>query len=80
MLSSLLLPVVLLGLVDAQYFPPFGHGHGGQSNATCIVQGDCVSHDRGLSWLSTQLSPTAVISCRGSPLQLYNAGRYWDEQ
>jgi len=80
MLTSFLLSLVLLGLIDAQHFPSFDHGYGAQGNATCIVQGDCVSHDRGLTWLSTQLSPAAVISCRGSPLQLYNAGRYWGEQ
>jgi hypothetical protein len=47
---------------------------------TCIVQGDCVAGDKGLTWLAKQLTPSSVISCRGSPLQLYNAGRYWGEQ
>ncbi|KAI9667868.1 MAG: hypothetical protein M1821_000687 [Bathelium mastoideum] len=27
--------------------------------------------------LAQQLSPSAAIACRGSPLQIYNAGRYW---
>ena len=50
----------------------------GQAKAT--VQGRCTSDDKGLSWLASQLSPSAVISCLGSPLQQYNAGRYWGLQ
>lgn len=48
--------------------------------STATVQGSCISGDAGLSWLASQLSPQAVISCLGSPLQLYNAGRYWGMQ
>lgn len=46
----------------------------------CTVQGDCIHADPALQWLSTKLSTNAVISCRGSQLQLYNQGRYWGEQ
>lgn len=45
-----------------------------------IIQGECADTDPALQWLSTQLSTNATISCRGSPLQLYNEGRYWGEQ
>ena len=42
-----------------------------------LVQGTCVQNDSILEQLSQQLSPNAAIACRGSPLQVYNAGRYW---
>lgn len=48
--------------------------------AAASVEGDCISNDKGLTWLAPQLSPSSFISCAGSPLQLYNAGRYWGEQ
>jgi len=47
---------------------------------SAFVQGNCVEGDAGLQWLDSKLSPKAAISCKGSPLQLYNAGRYWGEQ
>lgn len=50
------------------------------THAAATIQGKCVSGDRGLSWLASQLSSNAVISCAGQPLQLYNAGRYWGTQ
>lgn len=44
------------------------------------VQGNCTANDGGLTWLASQLSANATISCLGSPLQEYNAGRYWGLQ
>lgn len=49
-------------------------------SAKAIVQGNCTRTDKGLQWLEEQLSPKAVISCKGEPLQLFNAGRYWGTQ
>jgi len=49
-------------------------------NSNPVIQGDCVAGDKGLSWLSKKLSDGSVIACRGTPLQLNNAGRYWGEQ
>ncbi|QDS70221.1 hypothetical protein FKW77_007032 [Venturia effusa] len=48
--------------------------------AKAIVQGNCTAADDGLQWLEENLSPQAVISCKGEPLQLFNAGRYWGTQ
>ena len=57
------------------------------ASASAAVQGSCASNTNtdissrnALSWLESKLSSNAVISCRGAPLQLYNAGRYWGEQ
>lgn len=44
------------------------------------IQGSCTSGDTGLSWLASQLSAPSIISCLGSPLQQFNAGRYWGTQ
>lgn len=48
--------------------------------SAAIVQGNCTHNDRALHWLSTVLSNSSIISCRGEYYQLYNAGRYWGEQ
>ena len=45
-----------------------------------IVQGNCFRNDQALEKLSQELSRNAAIACRGEPLQLYNAGRYWGVQ
>ena len=45
-----------------------------------VVQGDCISADQALSQLADNLSPEAIVSCEGQPLQQYNANRYWGEQ
>lgn len=45
-----------------------------------VVQGDCTLVDHGLLWLQHVLSPNAIISCCGEPLQQWNAQRYWGEQ
>jgi len=50
------------------------------SLASAFVQGNCSGTDPSLQWLNTKLSPHAAIACRGEPLQLKNAGRYWGEQ
>lgn len=50
------------------------------TQAVATIQGACTKHDAGLSWLAAQMSAKAVISCLGSPLQKYNAGRYWGLQ
>jgi len=50
------------------------------SVASAFVEGNCAKSDSGLSWLAPKLSPGAAISCLGSPLQQYNAGRYWGQQ
>ena len=44
------------------------------------VQGDCANNDTALAVLTRQLSSNAAVACRGSELQLYNAGRYWGTQ
>ena len=44
------------------------------------IQGNCTTGDEGLAWAAGQLSAGAAIACRGSPLQLANAARYWGEQ
>lgn len=48
--------------------------------SAALVQGACTKHDRGLKWLVARLTPNAVISCKGSSWQEYNAGRYWGSQ
>jgi len=58
----------------------FIFSHIGAAYGAATVQGDCVAGDRGLNWLASQLSSSAVISCAGQPLQLYNANRYWGKQ
>ena len=50
------------------------------STAHAFTQGECIKHDFALTRLASQLSPGAAISCRHSPLQEYNANRYWGEQ
>ena len=47
------------------------------SASAAIVQGTCIQNDTALEQLAQQLSPGGAISCRGSPLQVYNSGRYW---
>jgi FAD/FMN-containing dehydrogenase len=44
------------------------------------IEGTCVEHDAGLTWLAELLSADAIISCRGEPWQILNANRYWGEQ
>jgi FAD/FMN-containing dehydrogenase len=44
------------------------------------IEGTCVEHDAGLTWLAELLSGDAIISCRGEPWQTLNANRYWGEQ
>ena len=50
------------------------------SVSACTIQGECVRGDSALQWLSIMLSESAAISCKGSPMQAYNKGRYWGEQ
>ncbi|GAB7338882.1 hypothetical protein MBLNU457_5565t2 [Dothideomycetes sp. NU457] len=50
------------------------------SVVSAFVQGNCTVTDPSLRWLANRLSPQAAIACRGEPLQLKNAGRYWGEQ
>lgn len=50
------------------------------STVCAFTQGECIKHDYALTRLASQLSPGAAISCRHSPLQEYNANRYWGEQ
>jgi FAD/FMN-containing dehydrogenase len=50
------------------------------SIASAFIQGECIKHDFALTRLASQLSPGAAISCRHSPLQEYNANRYWGKQ
>ena len=49
-------------------------------NAYAAVEGTCVKSDPGLRWLQSVLSDKAVISCKGQPMQMYNANRYWGLQ
>ncbi|KAK8143507.1 hypothetical protein G3M48_007156 [Beauveria asiatica] len=44
------------------------------------IQGTCIRSDTALQWLASRLSKNSAISCRGQPLQLHNADRYWGEQ
>ncbi|KAM3551025.1 hypothetical protein MY1884_007948, partial [Beauveria asiatica] len=44
------------------------------------IQGTCIRSDTALQWLASRLSKNSAISCRGQPLQLHNANRYWGEQ
>ncbi|KZZ95342.1 FAD binding domain protein [Moelleriella libera RCEF 2490] len=45
-----------------------------------VIEGDCVSTDDGLEWLSGVLSSGSAISCLGHPLQQSNSRRYWGTQ
>jgi len=86
MLARLLL--LAFGLIQASAGFNWPHGHDNDlppwfqnsRNGKPVIQGDCVAKDRGLSWLSKRLSNGSVIACRGTPLQLNNAERYWGEQ
>jgi hypothetical protein len=46
------------------------------SHAAAVAEGMCTKLDPGLQLLEQQLSSNSLISCKGSPGQLYNAGRY----
>ena len=49
--------------------------------AAATVQGACATvSDPGLKHLTDHLSPAAVLSCHGEPLQKENAARYWGVQ
>lgn len=48
--------------------------------ATSATEGDCIETNLVLRALSLSLSDSSAIACQGSPLQLYNQGRYWGEQ
>lgn len=50
------------------------------ANAAALVEDNCAIHDAGLQWLQRKLSSSALISCKGSPGQVFNAHRYWGLQ
>ncbi|KAF4554242.1 FAD-binding domain-containing protein 46 [Elsinoe fawcettii] len=51
------------------------------TSVSAFVQGDCASlKDPALFLLSKTISPNAALACKGSELQLKNAGRYWGKQ
>lgn len=60
----------VFAILAALTFPNFVVGR-------ATTQGRCFEDDPGMRWLRERLSPNAAISCRGEPLQLSNAERYW---
>ncbi|PWN88397.1 FAD-binding domain-containing protein [Acaromyces ingoldii] len=44
------------------------------------VEGDCIRDDEALNILAKQLSPNSIISCKGQPLSIFSANRYWGKQ
>lgn len=52
----------------------------GIASSSALIQGDCTKGDKGLEWLSKEMTGKSAISCLGQPLQKYNSNRYWGTQ